>query len=114
MTVLIPVLGDQLSHSLASLAEIAKHDAVVLLMEVADETTYVRHHKRKIALVLSAMRHFAGELRAGGWSVDYVRLDDPDNGGSFTSEVARAVERHRPSAIRIVESGEWAREDDHR
>lgn len=107
MATLIPILGDQLSHDLASLRGVAPGDAIVLMMEVADETTYVRHHKRKIALVLSAMRHFAVELRAAGWAVDYVRLDDPANSGNFTGEIARAVKRHRPGAIRIVESGEW-------
>ncbi len=85
MTILIPVLGDQLSHGLATLNDVDKADATVLLM-VADETTYVRHHKRKIALILSAMRHFADELRGHGWTVDYVRLDDPTNSGSFMGE----------------------------
>ena len=107
MTILIPVLGDQLSHTLASLRDVDRSDAVVLMMEVSEETTYVRHHQRKIALILSAMRHFAEELRAAGWRVDYVRLDDPDNDGSFTGEVVRAVDRHRPDSIRIVEPGEW-------
>ena len=96
MTILIPVLGDQLSHCLASLRDVAREDAVVLMMEVADETTYVRHHKRKIALILSAMRHFAAELRAAGWTVDYIHLDDPDNSGSFTGEVARDRSPRRP------------------
>src|SRR4051812_5006779 len=94
MTLLIPVLGDQLTHDLASLKDIDKATAVVLLMEVADETVYVRHHKQKIALIFSAMRHFAEELRADGWAVDYVCLDDLGNSGSFTGEVARAIERH--------------------
>ena len=107
MTILIPVLGDQLSHQLASLRDVDPSDAVVLMMEVSEETTYVRHHKRKIALILSAMRHFAHELRDAGWTVDYIRLDDPDNSGSFTGEVVRAVDRHRPVSIRIVEPGEW-------
>lgn len=107
MTTLIPVLGDQLSHNLASLRGIDKADAVVLMMEVAEETTYVRHHKRKIALILSAMRHFAAELRAAGWRVDYVALDDAGNSGSFAGETKRAIERHRATAIRIVEPGEW-------
>lgn len=107
MTLLIPILGDQLSHDLASLRDVGKSDAVLLLMEVAEETTYVRHHKRKIALILAAMRHVAQEARAAGWTVDYVRLDDPENSGTFTGEVARAVSRHRPRAIRIVEPGEW-------
>ncbi len=107
MTLLVPILGDQLSHTLASLRDAKQADTVVLMMEVADETSYVRHHKRKIALILSAMRHFAEELGTAGWTVDYVRLDSPDNSGSFTGEVERAVARHSPSAIRIVEPGEW-------
>lgn len=107
MTVLIPILGDQLSHQLASLRDVGVANAVVLMMEVAEETTYVRHHQRKIALILSAMRHFSAELRAAGWTVDYVRLDDPANAGSFTDEVRRAVERHAATRIRIVEPGEW-------
>ncbi|WP_300974967.1 cryptochrome/photolyase family protein [Sphingomonas sp. LHG3406-1] len=107
MTLLIPVLGDQLSHGLASLRKADRARSVVLMMEVAEETTYVRHHKAKIVLILSAMRHFAEELRADGWTVDYVRLDDPDNRGSFTEEVGRAIERHEAEAIRIVEAGEW-------
>jgi deoxyribodipyrimidine photolyase-related protein len=53
------------------------------------------------------MRHFAKELRADGWTVDYVRLDDPDNSGGFTSEIERAITRHGIQAIRIVEGGEW-------
>jgi len=107
MTILIPVLGDQLSHQLASLRDVDRAEAIVLMMEVAEETTYVRHHQRKIALTLSAMRHFAAELRADGWNVDYVRLDDPANSGSFTGEVKRGVERHGAARIRIVEPGEW-------
>lgn len=107
MTVLIPILGDQLSHDLSSLRGVAQSDAVLLMMEVADETTYVRHHKRKIALILSAMRHFAAELRAAHWTVDYVALDDPANTGSFTGEVARAIDRHGATSIRITEAGEW-------
>lgn len=107
MTILIPVLGDKLSHDLASLSNVDRSVAIVLMMEVAEETTYVRHHQRKIALILSAMRHFAEELRSSGWRVDYVRLDDPDNSGSFSGEVKRAVDRRRATSIRVVEPGEW-------
>ena len=107
MTLLVPILGDQLSHDLVSLRGCDPATTIVLMMEVADEATYVRHHKIKIALILSAMRHFAAELREGGWTVDYVKLDDPDNSGSFRGEVARAVTRHRPAALRICEAGEY-------
>jgi len=104
---LILVLGDQLSSSLSSLAAADRTRDVVLMAEVHDETTYVRHHKKKIAFVLSAMRHFAAELRADGWRVDYVELDDPANGGSFTSELARAVKTWSPERVVVTEPGEW-------
>jgi deoxyribodipyrimidine photolyase-related protein len=104
---LIPVLGDQLTPDIASLRGADPADSVVLMMEVADETTYVKHHKAKIAFILSAMRHHAERLRALGWTVDYVRLDDPGNEGSFTAEVARAVERHKARAIHVTQAGEW-------
>ena len=105
--VLVPILGDQLSPDISSLADRKPGDTVILLMEVADETTYVRHHKAKIALILSAMRHFAEELRAVGWTVDYVRLNDPANTGNFTGEVLRAIERHAPRGVQVTEPGEW-------
>ena len=105
--VLIPVLGDQLSPGLASLQGVDRSEAVILMMEVADETTYVKHHPKKIALILSAMRHFGEALAQAGFAVDYVKLDDPNNTGSFTGEVERAIERHQPDRVRIVEAGEW-------
>jgi deoxyribodipyrimidine photolyase-related protein len=107
VTVLVPVLGDQLSPDLASLKAVDRADAVVLMMEVADETRYVRHHKAKIAFILAAMRHHAAALAADGWRVRYVRLDDPDNSGSFTGEVARAVAELEPERIVVTEAGEW-------
>ncbi|MBC2650700.1 cryptochrome/photolyase family protein [Novosphingobium aerophilum] len=105
--VLVPILGDQLSHALSSLADRDPADTVVLMMEVSEETTYVRHHKAKIVLILSAMRHFAAELRARGWTVDYVALDDPASTGSFTGELARAVDRHGARGVQVTEPGEW-------
>jgi deoxyribodipyrimidine photolyase-related protein len=77
------------------------------MVEVQEEATYVRHHKKKIAFLFSAMRHFADELRAAGWSVDYTSLDDPDNTHSFSDEVARAVKRDQPDRIVVTEPGEW-------
>ena len=107
MTTLIPVLGDQLSSNLPSLRGADPGDTVVLMMEVVEEATYVRHHKQKLVYILSAMRHHADALRADGWTVDYVKLDNPDNAGSFTGEIARAVERYGPDRIVVTEAGEW-------
>jgi deoxyribodipyrimidine photolyase-like uncharacterized protein len=47
------------------------------------------------------MRHFANELRNDGVNVDYVKLDDLYNTGSFTGEAGRAIERHRATRMTI-------------
>ena len=79
----------------------------VLLVEVMEEATYVRHHKKKIAFLFSAMRHFAEELRNSGWTVDYVTLDAPENTSAFRTEVARTIEQFDPEKLIITEAGEW-------
>jgi deoxyribodipyrimidine photolyase-related protein len=101
------ILGDQLTRGVSSLAGLDKANDVVLMVEVQDEATYVRHHKQKIAFLFSAMRHFAEELRAEGVRVDYVRLDHPANTQSFTGELERAVKRHGAAEVFVTEPGEW-------
>lgn len=66
---LILILGDQLTPRLSSFDGADPARDVVLMTEVTAETTYADHHKQKLALVFAAMRHFAGELRAAGWTV---------------------------------------------
>ncbi len=101
------ILGDQLSREMSSLRGLDPARDMVLMMEVRGENTYVAHHKQKIVLVLSAMRHFAAELRQSGVRVDYVALDDPENSGHLTTEVQRAARRHAPERLVVTEPGEW-------
>ena len=112
--VLRVVLGDQCSRRLSALEDLHPAVDVVLMAEVMAECTYVRHHKKKIVLVLSAMRHFAAALESRGVRVEYVRLDDPANTQSLRGEVMRAVARHRPGRVVATESGEWRLEEDMR
>lgn len=101
------ILGDQISRPISSLRDIDPVRDVVLMVEAYDEMTCVRHHKQKIVLILSAMRHFAESLRAEGIYVDYIMLDDEGNTGSLTSELARAFSRHTVDRIVVTEPGEW-------
>lgn len=100
------ILGDQLDHEISSLRDIAPGD-VVMLCEVAAETGYVKHHKKKIAFLFSAMRHFAAELVERGLTVRYIRLNDAHNTGSFTGEVVRAVRETGADRIVTVFPGEY-------
>ncbi len=101
------ILGDHLTAEISSLADLDPAHDVVLMAEVAEETTYAPHHKQKIVFVLSAMRHFAASLKKRGVNVDYVKLDAPGNTGSFSGELTRAASRHRPQKIIVAEPGEW-------
>lgn len=104
---IVLVLGDQLTPALSSLRAADRENDVVLMAEVIAEATYVRHHKKKIVLILAAMRHFAAELRMSGWRVDYVTLSDPANSGSLHGEVMRAFVRHGATHVLATEPGEW-------
>ncbi len=101
------LLGDQLTRRISSLTDLDPEHDVVLMVEVRDEATYVRHHKQKIAFLFAAMRHVAAELKAEGVRVDYVRLTDAGNTGSFTGELERAIVRHGPERVVVTEPGEW-------
>lgn len=104
---LVVILGDQLSPRLSALEGFDPAQDVIVMMEVMAEAMTVPHHPQKIAFILSAMRHFAQEQRARGWPVDYVHLEDPANTQSFSSEVARAIARHKPQGLIATWPGEW-------
>jgi deoxyribodipyrimidine photolyase-related protein len=73
MTTGVWVLGDQLWQGQAALASCQAQAATtpVILIE-SHEYGYGRpYHRQKLALVWSAMRHFAQALEAAGWPVTY-------------------------------------------
>lgn len=100
------VLGDQLSDSLSSLADLDVARDVILMAEVRDEATYVRHHKQKIALVFAAMRAHAERLTARGATVRYVHIDAPGNSQSIIGELHRALADGAFARVVITEPGE--------
>ncbi len=99
MSVLRLVLGDQLSDDLSALKDLNPDVDTVLMAEVRDEATYVRHHKQKLALVFAAMRNHAERLKGRGVNVRYVRIDDAVNSGSITGELARALDNGAHEAV---------------
>ncbi|MFM2411213.1 MAG: hypothetical protein RL481_2041, partial [Pseudomonadota bacterium] len=104
---LILILGDQLTAGISALRGVAPDNVVVLMAEVMSEASYVPHHKKKIAFLFSAMRHFAEELRKAGWTVDYRQLDDPGNSGSLAGEIFEAAAQYGITSLRLTEPGEW-------
>ncbi|MGB0497467.1 MAG: cryptochrome/photolyase family protein [Rubricella sp.] len=104
---LILVLGDQLSPDLSALRAGDRGRDIVVMAEVREEGTYVRHHAKKIALVLSAMRHFAEDLRDEGWTVAYTTLDDADGSDTICGELMRRAKEHGAEGVIATAPGEW-------
>ena len=104
---LVLVLGDQLTPTLSALRAADRARDIVVMAEVRDEGTYVRHHAKKIALILAAMRHFAAELRADGWTVAYTTLDDPENGHAISKELFRRADEFGAEEVIATAPGEW-------
>lgn len=104
---LILILADQLSRQIEALQSADPQSDTILMVEVMEEASYVPHHKKKIAFLFSAMRHFAETLRADGWRVDYTRLEDRDNAQNFTSEVERHIALLKPDMLQVTEASEW-------
>ncbi len=107
MSKLILVLGDQLSEDIAALKAADKARDVVVMAEVRAEGTYVKHHPKKIAFILAAMRKFAAALREDGWTVDYTELDDTETSGSICGELLRRAAQRGASEVIATEPGEW-------
>ncbi len=104
---LVLVLGDQLSMGLSALRQADRDSDIVVMAEVAEETAYVKHHPKKIALIFAAMRKFAARLREDGWDVRYAQLDDTQNAGSIVGELLRRAEETGASEVLVTEPGEW-------
>ena len=103
---LVLVLGDQLTPEIAALRA-APANATLVICEVMAEATYVRHHKKKIASLFSAMRHFAAEMQAAGRRVLYRRLDDAPALSTMTEAIAHAVATTGATTLHATLPGEW-------
>ena len=102
------VLGDQLSHALPALKEMRVGEDLIWMAELRSEAKRVRHHKKKLAFIFSAMRHFAHELIAMGHTVHYTEYKDADNAGSFTGELRRAFSSANITEVHYTEPSEYA------
>ena len=67
----ILIMGDQINRSISSLINQSPTNAQILMVEIEDKFNNSQWHIQKSHLVLSAMRHFADELRQEGFEVDY-------------------------------------------
>jgi len=102
---LILILGDQLSMKNPALASARPGIDTLVLAEVAEEASYVRHNRHKMVLLFSAMRHFAAESRTAGFEVIYFSLQD--GLPSLYAACERALATCGARCLRICAPGEY-------
>ena len=104
---LILVLGDQLDLNAEVLQNFNPARDTVWMAEVMEESTHIASSKQRTTVFLSAMRHFAEQLRARHWSVRYSELDAADNTGTLAGELRKAIAHQRPTQLVMTAPGDW-------
>ena len=104
---LLLLLPDQLHSVYLSAAGLDRSTDALLQVELVEDFTHVPSHKQRIALFLSAMRHFALEVERAGWRSAYLRLEDRRNDGSLSTQLKRACDRLSPSQLVVFRPGDF-------
>ena len=104
---LIVILGDQLNLDSTALRDVNQELDVVWMAEVKHESQHVPSSKQRSVLFLSAMRHFAAEVKNKGWQLDYTELEAPNNSGTFSSELSKAIKKYAPQEIHVTQPGDF-------
>jgi len=104
---LVLILGDQLDAEASALQGFDPQQDALWMAEVAEESTHVWSSKQRTTVFLSAMRHFAQQLRQRGWPLHYTVLDEPANTGTLAGELQRTLQQVQPRALVLTAPGDW-------
>jgi deoxyribodipyrimidine photolyase-related protein len=100
---LVLILGDQLDLKGAALKGFDLKTDQVIMIESIPEAQYVWSHKAKIALFLSAMRHFAQNLTELHYPLSYIQ----DSPLSIVETLREKMIQEGTTDLICVEPGEW-------
>ena len=98
------ILADQLNQEITSLNDFDKDIDEVLICELKKNFIDINHHKKKIVYQISSMRHFGKELDAQGFKTNYLKLDDPKNQNSYSTEISKLVQKKDIDRVIVTES----------
>jgi deoxyribodipyrimidine photolyase-related protein len=104
---LIVVLGDQLDLQASAFDGFDAAQDRVWMAEVVEESSHVWSSKQRTTMFLSAMRHFADELRAAGRPLRYVKLEDASPHRSLAAQLQADVQTLRPQQLVMTAPGDW-------
>jgi deoxyribodipyrimidine photolyase-related protein len=100
---LVLILGDQLDLNGAALRAFDVKTDEIVMIESIPEAQYVWSHKAKIALFLSAMRHFAIKLKELNYPLTYIQ----NSPLSIVETLKEKIIQEQITNLICVEPGEW-------
>ena len=100
---LVLILGDQLDLQSSALRDFDFQVDEIIMIESANEAQYVWTHKAKIALFLSAMRHFANAIEKLGYPLTYITTSPLPLIEVLKEQILQKKVKH----LVCVEPGEW-------
>ena len=100
---LVLILGDQLDLNNAALTSFDFETDQILMVESSVEAQYVWSHQAKIALFLSAMRHFAQTLKSLSYPLSYIQ----NSSLSIVDALREKIKQENITHLICVEPGEW-------
>ena len=86
------ILGDQLNIQHSWFSNV-NENVVYLMMEIKQESEYVRHHLQKILAFFISMRNFNDELIELGHSVIYLHIHQQDNLQNLKANLKKIIEK---------------------
>jgi deoxyribodipyrimidine photolyase-related protein len=100
---LILILGDQLDLQGSALKDFKRDTDELIMIESSNEAQYVWSHKAKVALFLSAMRHFASELEEQQYPLTYIK----ESTLSIVEVLREQLQKKGIQRLVCTEPGEW-------
>lgn len=100
------ILGDQLNWDSLIWSGLDPAQDAVWMAEVAEESNHVKSHPQRITLFLSAMRHFADEIRHQAWSLHYFKLGEHAH-ANFAQALQAFLSQHSVESVELVVPGDF-------
>ena len=88
------ILGDQLNENHSWFEQVDDQN-IYVLMEMRQETDYVKHHIQKVVAFFSAMRGFEKNIKNKGHKTHYIKLDSSDNKQSLEANLNLLIEQYK-------------------
>lgn len=100
---------DQLSETIPTLHEADRKQDILLMPELMQEAKQVKHHKKKLVLLFSAMRHFAEQRRQEGWQVIYTTISAANSEKTWIEHCQDALTDHGLTRVVITKPSNFRR-----